>query len=195
MLSQKTTPPDVFYKSIIESMQYLDTRLPIGSHVLLTGLANGSYLYGLLADRIHPLGRLRNDIKYSDFYTYLNCLEISPCDTWMTTNATERAATERYAEMLSGLVRNVTQSYKFKNFDMAYVDFPLQNVFDRWTAMGGEPWQLIEPVDGFHINQYAHALYGDIFWEFLEKNYQEWIGPINPFNDAITKIFGDQGGY
>lgn len=70
------TKPEVFYNSIIRSMEYLDTRLPFGSHVLLTGLANGSYLYGLLSDRIHPLGRLRNDIKYSDFYTYLTCLQV-----------------------------------------------------------------------------------------------------------------------
>ena len=97
--------------------------------------------------------------------------------------------------MLSGLVRKVTETHKFKNFDMAYVDFPLQNIIDQWIAMGGEPWQLIEPVDGFHTNQYAHALYADNIWEILEKQYPDWIGPINPFNDAITKIFGDQGGY
>ena len=29
--------------------------------------------------QIHPLGRLRQDITYSDFYEYMNCLEISPC--------------------------------------------------------------------------------------------------------------------
>jgi acyloxyacyl hydrolase len=97
--------------------------------------------------------------------------------------------------MLSGLVKNVTQTHKFKNFDMAYVDFPLQNIIDQWISMGGEPWQLIEPVDGFHTNQYAHALYADNIWYFIEKNLPDWIGPINPFNDAITKIFGDQGGY
>ena len=70
------TKPDVFYHNIIDSMHYLDTRLPPGSHVLLTGLANGSYLYGLLHDRIHPLGRLRGDIKYSNFYDYLSCLQV-----------------------------------------------------------------------------------------------------------------------
>ena len=113
----------------------------------------------------------------------------------MNTNDTIRALTERYAEMLSAIVRNVTVTQKFKNFDMAYVDFPLDHVFNKWIAMGGEPWQLIEPVDGFHINQYAHALYADVFWEFLEQNHPDWLGPVNPFNDAITKIFGDQGGY
>ena len=97
--------------------------------------------------------------------------------------------------MLSGLVRNVTETHKFKNFDMAYVDFPLDDVIQKWISMGGQPWQLIEPVDGFHMDQYGHALYADNIWQILEKNHPDWLGPVNPFNDAITKIFGDQGGY
>ena len=62
-------------------------------------------------------------------------------------------------------------------------------------AQGGEPWQLIEPVDGFHINQYAHALTADAIWKYIEQNVPDWLGPVNPFNDQITQIFGDQGGY
>ena len=113
----------------------------------------------------------------------------------MTSNETVRTLTERYAEMLSGLVKNVTETHKFKNFDMAYIDFPLVSMINKWTEMGGQPWELIEPVDGFHTNQYAHALYADVLWEYLEKYYPDWLGPVNPFNDVITKIFGDQGGY
>jgi acyloxyacyl hydrolase len=59
-------------------MTYLDTVLPKGSHVLMTGLANGSLLFDALGDRVYPLGRVKNDIKYSDIYTYLSCLQISP---------------------------------------------------------------------------------------------------------------------
>ena len=113
----------------------------------------------------------------------------------MTLNETIRTITERYAEMLSALLKNVTLTKKFKHFDMVYIDLPLEAMIVKWEATGGEPWQLIEPVDGFHTNQYAHALYADNIWEILEKQYPDWIGPINPFNDAITKIFGDQGGY
>jgi acyloxyacyl hydrolase len=74
----------------------------------------------------------------------------------LTPNDTERAFTERYAEMLSGLVRNVTLTFKFKNFDMAYVDFPLESMISRWSAMGGEPWQLLEPVNSlsYPLNSY-----------------------------------------
>ncbi len=35
------TKPDDFYNNIVKTLQYLDTILPNGSHVLLTGLANG----------------------------------------------------------------------------------------------------------------------------------------------------------
>jgi acyloxyacyl hydrolase len=113
----------------------------------------------------------------------------------MTTNDTVRFLTEQYAEMLSGLVKNVTETYTFKNFDMVYADFPFAKIIEKWVAMGGEPWELIEPIDGFHINQYAHALYGDALWEFLEQNRPEWLGPVNPNNDMITSVFNDQGGY
>jgi len=29
----------------------------------------------------------------------------------------------------------------------------------------------------------------------METNFADWLGPINPNNDAITKVFGNQGGY
>jgi acyloxyacyl hydrolase len=34
-----------------------------------------------------------------------------------------------------------------------------------------------------------------IIWGNLEKNFPEVIGPVNPNNDKIQQIFGDQGGY
>lgn len=91
------TKPDEFYKNVVTVMKYLDTVLPNGSHVLVTGLANGrinkqlrflsitnqfyliegSVLFDSVGDRIYPLGRLRNDIKYSDMYTYLSCLQVN----------------------------------------------------------------------------------------------------------------------
>jgi acyloxyacyl hydrolase len=61
--------------------------------------------------------------------------------------------------------------------------------------MGGKAWQLIEPIDGFHINQIAHTLASDIYWDILTTQRPEWLGPINPNNEEIAKIFGDQGGY
>ena len=44
--------------------------------MFVTGLADGAILYKALSDRIHPIGSLRNDVTYSDFYDYFNCLEV-----------------------------------------------------------------------------------------------------------------------
>lgn len=183
------------HENVLQTMQYLDTKLPAGSHILLTGLANGSYLYEILHNRVHPVGRTKNDVLYSDVYTYLTCLQISPCNGWLSTNDTERAMTSDYAAKLSNVVKNVTINYKFKNFDMGYLDFPFDTVIQKWVAQGGEPWQIIEPVDGFHVNQYAHALIAETIWEIFESDYPTWLGPVNVNNDNITRVFGNQGGY
>ena len=66
---------------------------------------------------------------------------------------------------------------------------------DIWESMGGERWQLIEPIDGFHINQNGNILLADIYWDNLSKMYPEWLGPVNEYNDEIVKVFGDQGGH
>ena len=71
------TKPDVFYANIISALTYLDTVLPMGSHVMLTGLANGSLLFDSVGERIYPIGRVRNDVKYADVYTYLSCLQVN----------------------------------------------------------------------------------------------------------------------
>ena len=71
------TPPDEFRDNVITALKYLDQKLPPGSHVILTGLANGSVLYDSLSDIIYPLGRTRMDVKYKDFYTWLSCLQVS----------------------------------------------------------------------------------------------------------------------
>ena len=94
------TKPDDFYNNLFKTLEYLDTVLPNGSHILLTGLANGktrscnlinsflffininlfkgTILYDALSSRIHPIGKVKNDVTYSDFYTYLSCLKLSP---------------------------------------------------------------------------------------------------------------------
>ena len=61
--------------------------------------------------------------------------------------------------------------------------------------MGGQAYELIEPIDGFHINQLAHTIAADVYWDILMTQRPQWLGPINPHNDDITRIFGDQGGY
>ena len=65
----------------------------------------------------------------------------------------------------------------------------------RWEAAGGEAWQLIEPVDGFHPNQYAQPLVVDVMWRLIAESYPEFMPPVNPHNADIYRLFGDQGGY
>ncbi len=70
------TNPDDFYMNTIETLKYLDQKLPNGSHVLMTGLANGSYLYDLMANRTHPIASVTNNVEYADLYKFLSCLQV-----------------------------------------------------------------------------------------------------------------------
>ncbi|KAK3596643.1 hypothetical protein CHS0354_006193 [Potamilus streckersoni] len=164
---------------------------------MLVGLADGRLLYEGLSNRTHPVGSLRNDVTYAEFYDYFNCLEISPCTGWMNTNSTVREMTTLRAEELSAVLKDVADENKntYKNFDLYYSDNPVYQVLDEWKKQGGELWQLLEPVDGFHTNQQANALLADVTWRNLEQQYPDFIGNVNPNNDKITEMFGDQGGY
>ncbi|CAF0795333.1 unnamed protein product [Adineta ricciae] len=189
------TTVEEMLNNTLTGLAYLDTVLPKGSHVLTTGLANGSLLYQLLHDRIHPLGRVGPPITYTQVYSYLTCLQISPCNGWLSSNETLRDLTTQRAVDLSAAVRNATYSYSPRNFDVAYIDFPFEQAIDEWEAQGGEAWQLIESVDGFHINQYGHGITSDVLWSWLQKNKPHWLPPVNPHNADIERVFKDQGGY
>eukprot|EP01084_Bolivina_argentea_P110558 197377_1 len=189
------TTPTQFYTNNMESFTYLDSVLPNGSRILTMGLANGTVLYDSMHDKIHPIGWLNQDVTYSALYDYLNCLLISPCYGWMNSNATMRQVTQQRADELSESLKNLTETETFENITLQYIDFPLGQVIDIWHSMGGETWQLIEPVDGFHPNQIANSLLAQVVWSNLKQNMSHWIPPENQFNDEITKIFGDQGGY
>ncbi|CAF1261864.1 unnamed protein product [Adineta steineri] len=183
------------HKNVITTLTYLDTVLPKGSHVVTTGLGNGSMLYDLLHDRLHPFGRIGPPITYPQMYDYLSCLQISPCNGWLTSNDTLRALTTERAVELSAAVRNATFSYKSKHFDVDYLDFSFDQAIQEWQAQGGQPWQLIESIDGFHINQYGHAIVSDILWAWFQKEKPHWLPTLNPHNADIERVFKDQGGY
>ncbi len=189
------TTPEEMRANVLTTLTYLDTVLPKGSHVLTTGLGNGSLLYDLLKDHLHPFGRVGVPLTYPQMYDYLSCLQISPCNGWLTSNQTLRDLTSQRALDLSAAVRNASFSYQPRNYDIDYLDFPFDQAIAEWVAQGGQPWQLIEPVDGFHINQYGHAIVSDILWGFLQKQHPTWLPPVNPHNADIERIFKDQGGY
>lgn len=189
------TTPQEFYKNVVTALNYLDTTLPRGSHVIFIGLVDGRILFEAMADRIHPIGSLRHDVTYRKFYDYMNCLHISPCFGWMNSNATWRNATTQRAFELNQVYKEIIANHTYKNFDMTYFDPPLQPVLNQWRKQGGHAWQLIEPVDGFHPNQMANALFAEYQWKLYLKQFPDLVDAINPNNVAIQRIFGNQGGH
>jgi len=187
------TPPAEFYGNVVGALDFLDQHLPAGSRVIFIGLVDGRILYNTMGKRVHPIGSLHNNVLYSDFYDFLNCLGISPCWGWMNSDEKARNFTTQNAMKLNEVLKQVATNTSYKNFDIHYFDCPLQATIDMWTKQGGQVWQLIEPVDGFHPTQIADAIATEVLWEQYEQ--EDLLAPINPNNDLILKLFGDQGGY
>ena len=51
------------------------------------------------------------------------------------------------------------------------------------------------PVDGFHPDQTTMALAANVLVDALEKDAPHFLGDINPHNEMIKKLFGNQGGH
>ncbi|KAF2078139.1 hypothetical protein CYY_000523 [Polysphondylium violaceum] len=184
------TTTEEFEKNILTILQYLDTQLPMGSHVVFVGLAQGGILWDSLWNRTHPIGT-----TYENVYNFLNCLQVSPCWGWMNPNETIRDATSQRAVDLSAVYDVIIKNYNFTHFDMQYYDFPFAAINQEWLAQGGQTWELIEPVDGFHPNQITNYLMGKYFFDQLSQDHPDWLGDINPNNNIIQSLFGNQGGY
>uniref|UniRef100_A0A6B2L147 Saposin B-type domain-containing protein n=1 Tax=Arcella intermedia TaxID=1963864 RepID=A0A6B2L147_9EUKA len=184
------TDPKVFKQNILEVLGNFSETLPQGSHIIFIGLAHGGVLWDALHDRLHPLG-----VTYPAVYDYLNCLQISPCWGWMNSNETVRNITNDWAAKLSNVYDDIISTVSFPNFDMLYYPFPFEEIMKKWKEEGGEVWQLIEPVDGFHPSQQAHALIAQYLYNDLLQNHPSFIGPENPNNQNIVNLFGDQNGY
>ena len=193
-LSHMTTPKE-FYDNNKKAFEYVDQHVPPNSHMVVYGVADGRILYNALHDRIHPAGSLHKDVTYSNFYDFLNCLQISPCFGWMNTNETWRNLTTERAMELNSALEQLLNDMTFKNLEVLYIEDLLGPVIAFWKARGGKDWELIEPVDGFHPNQLSNALAAQVFWSQLKKQRPHWIPPANANNAAIVNKFGDQGGY
>lgn len=126
-----------------------------------------------------------------------------------------------YARLLCGVccrvltVNQITLTQKFNHFDTIYFASPINGTHTRilyytfnqyltcysaevikiWTGQGGQVYELIEPVDGFHPSQIGNALVADYMWKQIEENYPHILPPINPNNAQIDKLFGNQGTY
>ena len=199
-IANMTTPED-FVANNLAVLQYLDSVLPEGSSVFTTGLLDGRILYDNLATRVHPISGIDGIVKYADMYTYLNCLQLSPCVGWMNTNETLRNFTSKRASDLGAAwgAKVAEVDGTFKNIRVAYGgDFPVAEVVTKWIEQGGEAWQLIEPVDGFHPNQQYQAIASDLLWDkmvTINQTIPGFLPTRNPHNAEIEAIFKDQGGY
>ncbi|KAM3822120.1 acyloxyacyl hydrolase [Vipera latastei] len=189
----KMTQPKQMRSSVVKTLFYLDSHLPKGSHVILIGLVNGSFMWDAMHRRYHPLGQLNKDVTYEQFYSFLSCLQINLCNGWLTSNGTLKNLTTERAMLLSNVLKEIAKSEKYSNFDIFYMDFPLKEIIAMWQKMKGETWQLLEPMDGFHPNQFASALEARILWKKLLQERPDILGKENPFNSEIAAIFHSQG--
>lgn len=62
-------------------------------------------------------------------------------------------------------------------------------VYLDYARSGNDLTNLIEPVDGFHPSQAGNALFAQKFFDWLETEHPEAIGPINPYNAEIDNLF------
>lgn len=190
------TTPEEFYSNNLATFRYVDSHVAPGSVLLANGLADGTVLYNSLHNRIHPIGSTNNDVTYSQFYDYMNCLEISPCFGWMNSNETWRNRTTERAMQLNQALKNLVANETFENITAHYSTLSFEDVIRYYVdKLDGKPWDLIEPVDGFHPSQIGDALFASLAWENLESTLPLLIPPVNPNNHLIENKFGDQGGY
>lgn len=185
------TTPEQYTTRLVNGLIALDKISPANSKLLLIGLVDGRILWNQMHNRTHPLG-----VTYEELYAFLSCSGANPCSTWLTSNETTRNAASERAAALSNAAKQVAMTYKLKNIELAYMDFPLNSMLDYCKANNIEAYTLIEPFDGFHTSvNFADKIQAKVTWEWLEANKPNWIGPINAFNPQIQKVFGNQGGF
>ena len=130
---QEYTPANYFKDALIGRLEYLDTVLPNGSHVILLGLVNGSELYNYLENEMHPLG-----VHYPAFYDFLACQKASPCPGWLTSNKTLRDLATKYAmEINQEYKKFMAEKRVYKHFDYDYYEIPGKEITDAYVAKGG----------------------------------------------------------
>ncbi|GFS78164.1 acyloxyacyl hydrolase [Nephila pilipes] len=189
------TTPEEFRKNVLKTLDNLEAILPEGSHVLLVGLVNGSFIFPAMSERLHPIGQLHKDVRYKHVYEWFNCMRIGPCYGWMNRNDTIRQATTERAVELTNVLKDIAQNKKYDSFTIRFLSNPLATVIHNWERDGLPLWKLLEPVDSLHPVQEVLPLITQAMWQEIADNYPEILGEVNPNNEIIRKLFGDQGGH
>lgn len=187
------TPVPVFRANMLRLFEHLDTVLPASSVVLIMAPADGGVLVNITSQREHPVG---HGVTYSQLYAFLECEGVSPCWQWLNTNASVRtAATQRSLDYLA-VERDIVAFQRYKNIELVLPDeFTFASLLDTWRGLGRDPYELVSPVDGFHPSQIANDYLAKQLVQWLSSNRPDILGPENPRNADIERIFHDQGGY
>lgn len=97
-LAHMTTPKEML-SNVVQALRYLDSHLPNGSHVILTGLVDGRFLWDNLHDRYHPLGKYEV-LWGSSWLSARSCCLLSLKNLWIhwwfQANLTEWRRSEKY---------------------------------------------------------------------------------------------------
>eukprot|EP01094_Clydonella_sp_ATCC50884_P019151 TRINITY_DN3683_c0_g1_i2.p1 TRINITY_DN3683_c0_g1~~TRINITY_DN3683_c0_g1_i2.p1 ORF type:complete len:602 (-),score=193.68 TRINITY_DN3683_c0_g1_i2:74-1852(-) len=192
----KMTTPEAYENYLLEGLDALDKVLNPGSKIVLTGLADGSVLWDIMHNRTHPLG-----CTYAALYEFLSCTGSNPCNTWLTSDADTRIkATQRAAELSAvgeATVEHTLATKNYTNFDLRFVGYAelMDGIINEVESNGNDPSSLIEAVDGFHPSQYAHRITSHVMFQIMLRKYPEYVGPVNSNNGAISRVFGQQGGF
>nr|CCC93635.1 putative GPI inositol deacylase precursor [Trypanosoma congolense IL3000] len=183
--------PEHYYQSVSDAVKEADNFLPRGSYVIIVPIADARLVIESVVDRIHPIGKLNNDVTYGNLYDYLNCLKASPCWGWLNSNPAVRNEAWRNASAMNAMIpRIVNESANLKNIKVFALTDPVSWALENFD---GPLWRLVDPVDGFHPSQIATALIGERIFAQLQS--LGILTPENPFNADIQRRFGDQGGY
>jgi acyloxyacyl hydrolase len=188
-LGPMTTVPE--YKTAVrQSLDLLNKTLPAGSTVITMGLAQGTLLYNTTHGHQHPIG-----CTYNELYGFMTCQDVTPCWGWLNNNATWRNATQTRADQLSETLSELSSESQYSHIDVHYMRLDFDFLIHEWTKRGGVLRDTVEPADGFHPSQILQQLIAENIWGWLEKEHPDALGPVNPHNADIEKLFGDQGGY
>lgn len=178
------TTPDEFYSKAMETLTQLDTKVPSGSYVVALALFDGELLYQTMHKHTHPVGT-----TYSAMYDFMNCMEENPCWGWLNSNATVRRISTYKSNQLNDVYQNISDNQSFQNFKFIFYSPHWAEIFEDYTKTGRPLTDLIEPSDGFHPSQTGNAIFAKKFFEYLEENHPEALGPVNPYNAEIDALF------
>eukprot|EP00010_Vexillifera_abyssalis_P007456 CAMPEP_0201545802 /NCGR_PEP_ID=MMETSP0173_2-20130828/2227_1 /ASSEMBLY_ACC=CAM_ASM_000268 /TAXON_ID=218659 /ORGANISM="Vexillifera sp., Strain DIVA3 564/2" /LENGTH=552 /DNA_ID=CAMNT_0047954307 /DNA_START=24 /DNA_END=1678 /DNA_ORIENTATION=- len=191
----KWTPPDKYEQAMLQNLDYLDQHLPKGSFVVNVGIIDGSVIYDVLHNQSYPfspepLQSANNVASYKEWWEFMICTRTVVCYGWMTPNATVRREATQHAFMLNDILKNITHTRSYNNFDMAYYDFPFVEMGIKIREQGLPFTALFEPFLGLHTTQHAVSILAGVLYNKIERDYgDKAFGPINPNNQKIVQLF------